>query len=85
MTDGSAIKTVWLDNPPVNAVNAGIIDTLWRELEDELGEGTRVVATGGLAQLFGRETGMIEIVDPDLTLEGLRLIYERNRNGGQGE
>jgi enoyl-CoA hydratase/3-hydroxyacyl-CoA dehydrogenase len=47
VTDGSGIKTVWLDNPPVNAVNAGIIDTLWRELEDELGEGTRVVVLRG--------------------------------------
>src|SRR5215210_5056777 len=47
VTDSSAIKTVWLDNPPVNAVDAGIIETLWRELEDELGEDTRVVVLRG--------------------------------------
>ena len=41
------------------------------------------MATGGLAQLFGRETDLIEIVDPDLTLEGLRLIYERNLSSAQ--
>jgi enoyl-CoA hydratase/3-hydroxyacyl-CoA dehydrogenase len=40
------IKTVWLDNPPVNAVNAGIIETLWSELES-LDEGVRVVVLRG--------------------------------------
>jgi enoyl-CoA hydratase/carnithine racemase len=43
----TAIKTVWLDNPPVNAVNAAIIETLWRELEDELHAETRVVVLRG--------------------------------------
>jgi type III pantothenate kinase len=62
----------------------GLVEGILGRMLGELGEGTRVVATGGLAQLFGRETSMIEIVDPDLTLEGLRLIYERNRDGGQG-
>lgn len=61
----------------------GLIEGIVGRMREELGEGTRVVATGGLAQLFGRETGMIEVVDPDLTLEGLRLIYERNRSGGE--
>ena len=41
------IKTIWLDNPPVNAVNAAIIDTLWRELDDDLGDETRVVVLRG--------------------------------------
>ena len=40
------IKTVWLDNPPVNAVNRVIIDTLWTELED-LGDDVRVVVLRG--------------------------------------
>ena len=40
------IKTVWLDNPPVNAVNAGIIETLWSELES-LDEDVRVVVLRG--------------------------------------
>jgi enoyl-CoA hydratase/carnithine racemase len=43
----TAIKTVWLDNPPVNAVNAGIIETLWHELDDDLGDDTRVVVLRG--------------------------------------
>jgi type III pantothenate kinase len=38
-----------------------------------------VVATGGLAPLFDGATPVIEHVDPNLTLWGLRLVYERNR------
>ena len=40
------IKTVWLDNPPVNAVNAKIIETLWNELEG-LGDDVRAVVLRG--------------------------------------
>jgi enoyl-CoA hydratase/carnithine racemase len=40
------IKTIWLDNPPVNAVNAGIIETLWSELES-LDEDVRAVVLRG--------------------------------------
>jgi type III pantothenate kinase len=43
----------------------------------------RVVATGGLAELIARETGIFDAVDPWLTLEGLRMIYEMN--GGSAE
>ena len=44
----------------------------------ELGANTKVVATGGLANLIAQESSFIEIADPYLTLNGLRLIYERN-------
>ena len=40
------IETVWLDNPPVNAVNSGIIDTLWSALEN-LGDDVRAVVLRG--------------------------------------
>jgi enoyl-CoA hydratase/carnithine racemase len=40
------IETVWLDNPPVNAVNAGIIDTLWKTFE-QLGPDVRAVVLRG--------------------------------------
>jgi type III pantothenate kinase len=46
---------------------------------EELGPDTRVIATGGLAPLISRGSRLIETSDPDITLEGLRIIYERNR------
>lgn len=56
---------------------AGLIDTLVRRIWEELGEKTRVVATGGQAESVSPYTETIEKVDPWLTLEGLRLIYDR--------
>jgi type III pantothenate kinase len=55
----------------------GLIDRISREM----GEKPRVIATGGLAELFGSGTDKIEAVDPLLTLTGLQLIHERNRGG----
>ena len=40
------IETVWLDNPPVNAVNAGIIETLWQAFENLSPEVNAVVLRG---------------------------------------
>ncbi len=57
---------------------AGLVDGLCARLKRELGDSVRVVATGGLASLIGKETTAIEEVDHDLTLTGLRLIHERN-------
>ena len=63
---------------------AGMVDTMVRRIRKELGEDARVVATGGLATLIASETETIERVEPFLTLEGLRLIYARNRDPGGG-
>jgi type III pantothenate kinase len=60
---------------------AGIVDTMVRRMRAELGEDARVIATGGLAHLIASEAETIERVEPYLTLEGLRLIFERNRDG----
>ena len=60
---------------------AGIVDTMVGRMRTELGEDARVVATGGLAHLIASEAKTIERVEPYLTLEGLRLIFERNREG----
>jgi type III pantothenate kinase len=56
----------------------GLVEGLVGRLRLELGEGTRVVATGGLATAIAKETRLIEAVNPQLTLEGLRMIWELN-------
>jgi type III pantothenate kinase len=55
---------------------AGQVEKIVRHFRDELGPETRVVATGGLAELIAPETDCIDVVDPFLTLEGLRLIWQ---------
>jgi type III pantothenate kinase len=56
----------------------GLIEGLVARIREEFGEPMRVVATGGLSPLFAGATKVIEAIDPDLTLWGLRLIYRRN-------
>jgi type III pantothenate kinase len=58
---------------------AGMVDSMVRRIRGELGEGARVVATGGLAGRVASESETIERVEPFLTLEGLRLLFEKNR------
>ncbi len=55
-----------------------LIDGLLERLLGELGQSTKVIATGGLAPLFGNESKYISAVDDLLTLDGLRIIWERN-------
>ena len=58
---------------------AGQVDGIVGRIRDELGAEARAVATGGLADLVAPHTRTIETVDPFLTLEGLRLVWELNR------
>lgn len=56
----------------------GAVEGVTRRILDELG-GATVVATGGLAGAFGEHSELIEHVDADLTLKGLRLLWLKNR------
>lgn len=56
-----------------------LVEGLVRRLRAELGTEAPVIATGGLAEVFRDELSFLTAVEPELTLDGLRLIWEKNR------
>src|SRR5690554_1247130 len=90
------LPRVELEVPPkvigkntVTSIQAGLVfgytdlvDGLIRRMTREMGNRPKVVATGGFCRLIAEETEMIAEVNPVLSLEGLRIIYELN-NGGR--
>ncbi|TFD98361.1 type III pantothenate kinase [Jeotgalibacillus salarius] len=69
----------------VSAMQAGIVygyvgqvEGIVSRMKKEANEPVTVIATGGLASLIAKESDIIDVVDPFLTLKGLQLIYKRN-------
>lgn len=58
----------------------GLVEKLIQQIKKETKENGTVIATGGLSGLIASETRAIDKVHPHLTLEGLRIIYDLNRN-----
>ena len=58
----------------------GAMEYLIRQAKSEMGgENIKVIATGGLARMVADNTELIDIVDPQLVLDGLRIIYQREK------
>ena len=94
----SMLRRVELTPPPtaiggntIHAIQSGLIlgyaeliKGMVGRFDAELGGGANVIATGGLASVVEDEVKLFDAIDPDLTLVGLRIIYEMNGGGGKG-
>ncbi|MFN2227552.1 MAG: type III pantothenate kinase [Anaerolineae bacterium] len=57
-----------------------LVEGMVARFRQELGPGMNVIGTGGLAEVIARETTVLEILAPWLTLDGLRMVYDMNQN-----
>jgi type III pantothenate kinase len=57
----------------------GLVEGIVARIEKELGEKATVVATGGFGSIFAKETNIFKYVNPDITLIGLKMIYQMNK------
>ncbi len=61
--------------------HVALVEGMIARFRAELGENTRAIATGGLADLVATQTDVFHAVNPDLTLIGLRMVYDMNSTG----
>ena len=59
-----------------------LVKGMIRRFKLELGKESKVIATGGLAQVVEKEVSLFDIIDPDLTLKGLQIVHELNKDPG---
>jgi type III pantothenate kinase len=92
-TRAAKLPRMDLQRPPsvigrntVHAMQSGLlfgyvsmVEGMVTRFRSELGSDMKVVATGGLAEVIAKETNVIDIISPWLTLEGLRIIWELNQ------
>ena len=57
----------------------GLVSSIIKSIKEEIGRQAKVVATGGSAPLFIKTIGVIDCFEPNLVLDGLKIIYLRNR------
>ena len=73
----------------VSSMQAGLVygqigqtEYIVNKMKEESGyTNAKVIATGGLGKMIAAETDVIDVYDSQLTLKGLRIIYEKNKNG----
>ena len=92
-TRAAKLPRMDLQRPPsvigrntVHAMQSGLlfgyvsmVDGIVARFRSELGSDMKVIATGGLAEVVARETDVVDIISPWLTLDGLRIIWELNQ------
>ncbi len=61
--------------------HVALVEGMIARFREELGTNTRAIATGGLADLVATQTNVFHAVNPDLTLIGLRMVYDMNSTG----
>jgi len=98
-TRAAKLPRIDLQRPPsvigrntVHAMQSGLlfgyvsmVEGMVERFRRELGPEMKVIATGGLAEIVAKETPVIQVVAPWLTLDGLRIIWELNQRSESGE
>ena len=57
----------------------GLVDGILGRILDEMADDTTVIATGDFASILCKDSAHVGTIDPELTLKGLRILYERNQ------